>query len=173
MFGQLINEKPKDKGIKEMVQSKQQFNEEELFYLNLIANYLLQNDSFTFDNFTKTLGTLQGGTLVKRCQLWFKIIYSTQVSRDIPSKEPLPEDEVIMITRKTLEEVLRFSFVQLRPLSPSILKEGQPKDYKKVIEMIFADDKQPDKDYQTINLKRFMEVVNSNEDINEFICAVL
>ncbi len=67
MFGQLISEKPKEKGIKEIVQAKYQFNEEELFYLNLIANYLLQNDSFTFDNFTKTLGILQGGTLVKRC----------------------------------------------------------------------------------------------------------
>ncbi len=92
MFGQLISEKPKEKGIKEIVQAKQQFNEEELFYLNLIANYLLQNDSFTFDNFTKTLGILQSGTLVKRCQLWFKIIYSTQVNREIVSKQPMPED---------------------------------------------------------------------------------
>jgi hypothetical protein len=41
MFGQLITEKPKDQGIKEMVKAKSQFNEEELFYLNLIANYLL------------------------------------------------------------------------------------------------------------------------------------
>ncbi len=39
--------------------------------------------------------------------------------------------------------------------------------------MIFADDKQTEKDYQTINLKRFMEVVNSNEDINEFISGLL
>ncbi len=39
--------------------------------------------------------------------------------------------------------------------------------------MIFIDDKSTDKDYQTITLKRFMEVVNSNEDINEFMCAVL
>jgi hypothetical protein len=39
--------------------------------------------------------------------------------------------------------------------------------------MIFSDDKQTDRDYETITLKRFMEVVNSNEDINEFMCAVL
>jgi hypothetical protein len=53
------------------------------------------------------------------------------------------------------------------------MKEGQPKDYKQVIEMIFSEDKQNEKEYQTITLKKFMEVVNSNEDINEFMCAVL
>jgi hypothetical protein len=97
--------------VKEMVESKQNFNEEELYYLNLIANYLLQYDSFTFENFSKTLGTLQGGTLVKRSQLWFKILNATQVNRDAPLRDPIPEDEVITLSRKILEEAFRFSFV--------------------------------------------------------------
>jgi len=85
----------------------------------------------------------------------------------------LPEDEKLQISRKLLEEVFRFSFVQLRPLSPSIVKETQPKDYKHIIEMIFAGEKEEAKDYQQITLKKFLEVVNSNEDINEFMSAVL
>lgn len=111
--------------------------------------------------------------MVKRIQLWFKLINATQITRHVPTKETLPDDELLTDSRKNLEDAFRFSFVQLRPLSPSIVKAGQPKDYKQIIDMIFTDDKQTEKDYQTITLKRFMEVVNSNEDINEFMCAVL
>ena len=110
---------------------------------------------------------------MKRTQLWFKIMNATQINRNVPTREALPEDEVLTVSRKNLEDALRFSFVQLRPLSPSIVKPGQPKDYKQIIDMMFSDDKQTERDYQTITLKRFMEIVNSNEDINEFMCAVL
>ena len=58
MFGKLLNEEPKDKQLKDACEAKQQFNDEELFYLNLIAHYLLQYESFTFEQFTKTLGQL-------------------------------------------------------------------------------------------------------------------
>jgi hypothetical protein len=91
---------------------------------------LLQNDSLNFENFIKTLGILQGGTLVKRTQLWFKIMNATQINRNVPTREALPEDEVLTVSRKNLEDAFRFSFIQLRPLSPSIVKPGQPKDYK-------------------------------------------
>jgi len=74
MFGKPLCEEPKDKQMKDVVEAKHQFNDEELFYLNLIAHYLLQNESFKFEQFTKTIGQLQGGTFIKRTQLWFKII---------------------------------------------------------------------------------------------------
>jgi len=59
-----------------LINQKQSFNEEELFYLNKVAFYLFANKShtLTFSQFQKTLGMLQGSQLLTRYTLWIQLL---------------------------------------------------------------------------------------------------
>ena len=76
VFGQLTEK---------MLQSTLSFNDEEMYYINKIAYYLFieKGPELAFQQFAKTLGAFQSGTLQQRCNLWLHILAKEAKNSDL------------------------------------------------------------------------------------------